>query len=110
MAMNAGNATVGGGGSGLAQEMADLLLATLGSLGTPPGSTVAEQQVDDVCNAIATAVVAHIVANAEVLTSVSTTVPAPIAVQVVPATGTGATTAPGVGSGTGTGSAGSAVF
>lgn len=110
MALNAGNAVVGGGGSGLAQEMATALLAKLGSLGIPPGSVAAEQQVDDLCNAISTSIIDHFKANAEVLTSVSTVVATAIPVQVVPATGTGATTAPGAGSGTGTGSAGSAVF
>lgn len=112
MAMDAGNAVVGGGGSGLAQEMADLMLSALGGLGTPPGSTVAEQQVDDVCNAIAKAVVSHITANAEVLTSVATTVASgiPVATAGSPSAQTGATTATGAGAGTGTGSSGSAVF
>lgn len=112
MAMNAGTAIIGGGGNGLSQEIADNILSVIGSLGVPPGSIVAEQQIDDIAQAIADAVIDHITDNAEVLTSVATTVasPIPVTTAVVGTVGTGGTTAPGVGTGTGTGAAGSSVF
>lgn len=52
----------------------------------------ASEALDADCQAIAEAVIEHIVALAVV------TVPLGVAVQVTPATGTGATIAPGVGS------------
>ncbi len=100
MAMNAGSAIVGGGGTGLAQEMADLVLAAIGGLGTPPGSVVAEQQVDDLCNAIASAVVAHITANAVVSTSTTSTV---AVTSVSGVTVGGGVSGPGAGTASGSG-------
>ena len=70
MAMDAGNVSAGGGGTGLAKEMYDDYIGKLGSLGTPPGSIAAQQQVADLCNSVAQTFIAHITANAEITTVV----------------------------------------
>ena len=96
MAMDAGSVTAGGAGSGLAQEMY-ASLAPKFDFGTP-SSSVAQQQIADICNSIAQTVVAHIQANAVVSTSVAASIP--VTTAVVADVGTGVTTAPGVGTGT----------
>lgn len=104
MALLAGSTTVDpvsgvASGTGLSRAIFDARAARItfpaAALGAP-----GKQKLADDCNDIATAVVAHIVANAAV--TVSGTTSSPIPVTVVPATGTGATTAPGTVSATGT--------
>lgn len=97
MAMDAGSAIVGGGGSGLAQAMADAILSTLGDLGIPPASVTAEQQVDDLANALAAAIVDHITDNADVSTTVASGIA--VATTGTAAAQTGTTTATGAGTG-----------
>ena len=78
------------------------LEAQNGSLPSPE-----ESRVRELASKIANAIHAFVLSgdvNTTVSTAVSTTVAAPIPVQVVPATGTGATIAPGVGAGSGSGS------
>lgn len=104
MPLNAGSTTVDTltgvvSGTGLSKAIYDARAARItfpaAALGAP-----GKQRLADDCNDIATAVVAHIVANAAV--SVSGTTSSPIPVTVVPATGTGGTTAPGTVTATGT--------
>jgi len=103
MALDAGSVTISGAGTpsgtGLSRELYDVLagLFGLGSV-TPPSAPGAQQQIADIANAVATAVVAHVVANAEV----EVTVASGIAVSTTgSATAqTGVTTSTGTGSGT----------
>lgn len=60
-------------------------------LADPASGAIDGDALEILCSAIATRVIAHIVANALV------TVPLGVEVQVVPLTGTGATVAPGLG-------------
>lgn len=85
MALNAGTAGVGG----LADEMYDALN---GEFGINPDS---DSQRQNACNVLAQVIVDHIVANAEVSTTVSVTSVSNVS------TGVGVS-GPGTGSGTGT--------
>lgn len=107
MALNAGSTSVdpltgAASGSGLSKAIFDILSPTLS---VPPGplGAAGKQKVAELANAIATAVVAHIIANAQVSVNVSGTVAAGIAVSAPPPSGVGTTTSPGTFSGTGTG-------
>jgi len=103
MALNGGVVAAGGAGTGLAKEMYDDYIDKLGSLGTPPGSVVAEQQIADLCNSFAQTIVAHFIANAVVATTTASTV----AVASVSGVTTGpGVSGPGAGTATGTGTGG----
>ena len=107
MALNAGTTIVdsltgAASGSGLSKGIFDLISPTLAVPPGPPGAA-GKQKIAELANAIATAVVAHVTANAEVSVNVSGTVAAGIVVSAPPPTGVGATTGTGTFSGTGTG-------
>lgn len=87
MAMNAGSVVGGGAGSGLAAEMYAIMITKFNTAGL--GSAVAQQQIADLCNAIAQAIVPHITGNAEVTQPVG---PLDAALQV--STTPGSPTAP----------------
>lgn len=94
MALNAGSVSGGGGGSGLAKELYDIYVATIDISGDN-ASVVAQsqQQVADLCNAFAQAVVAHVTANAVVTVAAGI----PVSTAGSAAAQTGSTTSPGTG-------------
>ena len=107
MALNAGSTAVDpltgtASGAGLSKSIFDLISPTIS---VPPGplGAAGKQKLAELANAIATAVVDHIIANAEVSVDVSGTVAAGIAVSAPPPSGVGSTTSTGTFEGTGTG-------
>ena len=78
-------------GVGLAKELYDGYLPSVGGIPAGPLGAQSKKQIADLCNTFAQVTVAHIIANAVV------TVPPGVLVSVAFPAGTGATSGPGVG-------------